>query len=238
MKKKKIKNIGDEHVHQKENTILSRSHSQAINYMLKFVKSEYFMTQDSDCFCLRKSWDTIMKESLIGNCVMIGAANHNTKRNYQKNPYIICTMYKTSSCKDKIDFTFGKHSYSIIKTKEQSDIYKLKKGTKRLLDIGSKIPVFLNDNNYIGIYMKAYRLDTEDNGRRFLSNEMKEFLNKSIISNGHGKSEEYHYNNKVFCVHLAEGRYRVIDKDIFTIHFMRKLKKYFKNHFKINLESI
>lgn len=236
--KNKIENIGDYQVHEKKNTILSRSHSQAINYMLKYVKSEYFMTQDNDCFCLRKGWDKIMKNSLKDKYVMIGTSNHKTKKNYQKIPYIISAMYKTNYCKDKLDFTFGKHSYSLIKDKEQSDIYNLKIGTKRLLDIGSKIPLFLCENNFKGIGMKALRLDTEDKGRRFLSNELKEFLNKSIISNGHGKCEEYHYKKKVFCVHLAEGRYREINKDIFTIHFMRKLKKYFKNHFNIILESI
>ena len=236
--KKKITNIGDDQVHEKNNTILSRSHSQAINYMMKYVKSEYFMTQDNDCFCLRKGWDRIMKNYLKGDNVIIGTANHKTKKNYQKNPYIISAMYKNKECKDKLDFTFGKHSYSIIKDKEQSEIYNLKVGTKRLLDIGSKIPLFLYQNNYKGIYMKALRLDTEDKGRRFLSKELKEFLNKSKVSKGNGKCEEYHFKKKVFCVHLAEGRYREIDKDIFTIHFMRKLKKYFKNHFNIILESI
>ena len=53
--KKLKKNIGDDQVHIKTNTILSRSHSQAINYMMKYVESEYFMTQDNDCFCLRKA---------------------------------------------------------------------------------------------------------------------------------------------------------------------------------------
>ena len=146
-------------------------------------------------------------------------------------------MYKTDKCKNKIDFTFGESSYSLIKDEEESKIYNLKIGTKRLLDIGSKIPLFLKENNYKGVGMKAYRLNTEDKGRRFLSNELKEFLNKSKVANGKGKCEEYHLKKKIFCVHLAEGRYRQIDDDIFTIHFMRKLKKYFKNHFNIILES-
>ena len=236
--KNSIKNIGDDQVHQKINTILSRSHSQAINYMMKFVKSEYFMTQDNDCFCLRKGWDKIMKSYLIGDNIIIGTGNHKSKKNYQKNPYIISAMYKTDACKNKLDFTFGKHSYSIIKNKKQSEIYNLKIGTKRLLDIGSQIPLFLSKNNYKGIYMKALRLNNLDKGRRFLSDELKEFLNKSEISNGKGKCEEYHFKKKVFCVHLAEGRYREIGKDIFTIHFMRKLKKYFKNHFNIVLTSL
>lgn len=236
--KKLKKNIGDVQVHIKTNTILSRSHSQAINYMMKYVESEYFMTQDNDCFCLRKAWDKSMKDQLTENNVMIGTSNHRTKKNYQGNPYIISAMYKTDECKNKIDFTFGASSYSIIRTEEESKIYNLKMGTKRLLDIGSKIPLFLYENNYKGVGMKAYRLNTEDKGRRFLCNELKEFLNKSKVANGKGKCEEYHLKKKILCVHLAEGRYRKINEDIFTIHFMRKLKKYFKNHFNIILESI
>ena len=236
--KNELCNIGDTQVHMKKNTILSRSHSQALNYMMKYVSSEYFMTQDNDCFCLRKGWDSIMKSYLVNNTVMIGTANHETKKNYQKYPYIISAMYKTMECKDKIDFTYGKHSYSIIKTDEQSKLYNLKIGTKRLLDIGSKIPSFLNDNNYDSKGLKAYRLNKLDNGRRFLSDELKYFLNKSKVSHGIGKCEEYHLGRRVFCVHLAEGRYRIINKDIFTIHFMKNLKKYFKNKFKIELKTL
>jgi len=224
---------------QKNNTTNSRCHGDALNELIKHADKRFFMTVDSDCFCLKKGWDTIMKGLLKNNIIVVGSGYHKDLLRYRNFPALFSSMYITEIWKKiGIDFTFDndeRFMRVMNPSNELRKILQIERNDRLTSDTGSKLCYLAKINGYDGIEFKSLRLKHLDSERKFLLDEMLPILKKSPVKNGDGKAEEFQYNGEVFFVHISEGRWRHPKKDIFAMNVIANAKHSIKSRYGIEI---
>jgi hypothetical protein len=222
------------HMDIKKNTVRSRCHGDALNELFKYTNQKYFMTVDSDCFCVKKGWDTIIKSLLKDNVICAGSEHHYTSDKYKGFPNVISCIFLTSEWKKLgIDFVFDDDpKFMRHVDKDQSLMYEITKASHhRALgsDVGSKLTYLAHINGYKGIPFRSLRIKHKDKGRIFLT-DLSVKKDDSVK-----KTEEFIYKGEPFFVHLGDGRNRLIDKDSFYERFLKRLKTFIKDKYDITI---
>tara|TARA_Y100000310_G_scaffold1830_1_gene2314 strand:- start:2404 stop:3228 length:825 start_codon:yes stop_codon:yes gene_type:complete len=133
---------------------------------VKELREELGMMIDADCAFLQKNWDTQFTEKLHDDTVIIGTEYCGS--HYRKFPNSIFSIFKTQIFQElKIELK-EKHENIIVKSKEEEQLYGVKKGTEILLDMDSQL-LDIKKAGYKGVAIPQVGINAKD--IRFSSRE-------------------------------------------------------------------